>query len=147
MDIETRAIPGRQQLRCTFTEPEMLEMGRSLCELLREQGKIAEEMAATRTEFKARLADVAGRIGETAGKIHAGYEVRDVRTETRLDFRAGIAKVIRLDTGEIIEERGLLNAERQMILDVARDSALDTLDKAALGTPEPPEDEPPRFQP
>lgn len=42
-----------------------------------------------------------------------GEETRPVRCEVRIDRRAGSADTVRLDTGDVIETRGLTAAERQ----------------------------------
>lgn len=117
-------------MRWNFTETEKVELGRQLCEALREQGKIAEELATVKADFKKRDNEVVAYINEIVSKLNSGYEMRQIGTEKRIDFQAAIVQVIRTDTGEIIEERGLLDAERQMILDVAKDSALETLNRA-----------------
>ena len=131
MDEQTRVIPESKRLRYNFSEGERLELGRNLCDAIREETKIAEEEATVKADFKKQKGDVTTKINEIVAKLQAGYEMRDVRTEKRIDFKANIVRIVRTDTGEIIEDRGLLNDERQMILEVARDSALDTLEQAA----------------
>lgn len=130
MDEQTQVIPEKRQLRCGFTEAEMLDMGRDLCEAIRVQGQLTEELATIKSDYKGKIGDRTTRINELVAKVTSGCENRDVDCEKHIDFVQNIVRVVRMDTGEIIEERGLFHYERQMALEVGRQSALETLDEA-----------------
>lgn len=130
MNEQTQVIPEKRQLRCNFGPDEMLAMTRGLCDAIQEQDRLNEELASIKADYKGQLGKVATQIGDLVAKLTAGCETKGVRCEKHIDFAGNIARVVRLDTGEIVEERALLSSERQMILDVGRQSALDTLDEA-----------------
>ena len=146
MDEQVQVIPEKRQLRVSFTPDEMLDMSRQLCDEIREQAKLTEELASIKSDYKGRLGDVTTKINELVAKVSAGCETRDVECEKHLDFAQNLARVVRLDTGEIVEERGLLTSERQLILEVGRQSALDTLDEIVRKQPATEEEKPPETE-
>lgn len=102
--------------------------------------KDVEELSLIVQEIKAKEAEVLALKAKLEARAQKmGYGVKpagDVAVTTHKRGRprkstANIVRIVRTDTGEIIEDRGLLNDERQMILEVARDSALETLEQAA----------------
>ncbi len=138
---QARIIPSTKLMRHPFTTDERVEFGQQLSQALNDQREVADELATLKAQYKSKESEVAGRINLLANKITTGYEMREVKVNTVIDLISGKVQVIRIDTGEVVEEREAKDSEHQLVLEVAKDSALDTLDKAladAASQPRPP---------
>ena len=103
-------------LRCVLTDAERIAAGRKLAEKCAELQRTEEERKSVASEYKARLDRMTAERNELADKVTSGEEVRRVACELVLDYDKLTAQCIREDTGEIIEERPLSEAEKQMQL-------------------------------
>lgn len=105
-----------KSIEIPLTDAEVADKGRVLAGLEKEieaaKSLLKEECARLRSEVKvleARRATVAGEIANGKGSV-------DVECEERLVFETNALQTVRLDTGEIVHERALTAAERQMSL-------------------------------
>jgi hypothetical protein len=114
-------IPGEQMLRYTFTAEERQQLGQDLAQTLGEQSGIQEDLEAIKAQFKSKLSEVSGRVNAIANKVRSGYEMRSFKVEKRMDLKAGTYTVVRLDTGEVIEERPLYENEKQIALEMGKE--------------------------
>ena len=96
-----------RSLRCDLTNIERLEKGRALAEADAECARIEEEKAQVATQYAARLKTATSRRHELAGAIRQGYEFREVPCQVQHVYTDREVSVIRLDTGEVIERRGM----------------------------------------
>lgn len=67
--------------------------------------------------LKETLAELRGQVKELAHSIRKGEIVRPVLVEARVATDNSKAEIIRLDTGEVVEERPLTEDDRQMELE------------------------------
>lgn len=141
MDEQVRRIPETRQLRHEFDDAEMADLGVKLSKRLSDLDQAKEEAKAVAAGHKAEQQAIETDIKALRSHVDEGYEMRDVKCERRVDFVADTVEVARLDTGEIIETRELKREERQLILEVGRQSALDVLDEATKHLSEEPPEE------
>ena len=112
------ALPDKkieQQLRCSFTEKELLEIGKKLAEATTLLAQQEEEAKAVAKQLKAKCEQTAAKVSENSTKISSGYEYRSVRCLVKYDTpKTGQKTIIRLDTGEVVEVAEMSMAESQL---------------------------------
>jgi hypothetical protein len=102
-----------QLLPCPLTKEELLTAGNRLALIEQELVKAEEEMAQTRAEHKEGVEKLEEERGHLAQCIRTRQEMRNVEVEVRAMFPEGIAQSVRLDNGQVVEERRLESWERQ----------------------------------
>lgn len=125
--IPIREVNGTRQLRYDYTAQDKAELGQQLSQAIKKQGGLADELSTIKAQYKHREAEIVATVNALANKITTGYEMREVNILTITDLNRGLVIVKRLDTGEVVEERPVLDHERQLIMEVTKDSATDTL--------------------
>ena len=112
-DDGIKVTTAGRRLPVKLTDDELLARGRQLVENMRKTA-VAEE--AREAENKKRKGDIA-LLEEATGLLSAiistGTEEREVECEIRKDFIHGKVTTVRMDTGEIIDERIMTADERQ----------------------------------
>jgi hypothetical protein len=104
----TRPCPVR------LTEAEKVSFGEALA---RETALLAEtedNLAAMRSDFKAKAEEHRAQINRISRIIQNGYESREVPCQEKRNFEENSVIVFRVDTGEIVETRAMTDADRQM---------------------------------
>jgi hypothetical protein len=96
-----------RSLRCDLTNVERLEKGRALAEADAECARIEEEKGRVAAQYAAQIKTATSRRHELAGAIRQGYEFRDVTCSVQHVYSDREVLVVRLDTGEVIERRGM----------------------------------------
>ena len=104
-------------LAVSLTDEEVLEKARSLAHLQQELEAVEQEKKAEAQKFKDRIENIEGTIASRAKEIRDGVEFRNVECELRFDWDTNTARTVRLDTMEVINERAITAAERQMGFD------------------------------
>jgi len=125
-DPKTPAAPAAKKnkatertLRHTFDVPEKIELGGKLASILSEMAQIDADLDRIKSEFKGKTAAAEAQLNSVRDKINSGYELRLTKCEVVLDKpKAGMAQVIRLDTGDVVEEREMTEQEKQAELDI-----------------------------
>ena len=106
-------------LRCNFSEEEMKQLSLELARAAQEETEAEEEKKATMAQFAESIASCKAKVSSLARKINNGYEMRNVECEVRLDDpSAGMATVVRLDTGETSKVRQMTAEEMQPTLEL-----------------------------
>lgn len=108
----------RNNLRCEFTDVELLAQGKTLAELSRQAGQLEEEKKRITDDYKARLSGVEADISIFANNIRTGYEFRNVDCTVRLhDPVSGKKRTVRNDTGDDVFIQDMNPDEMQEMLD------------------------------
>lgn len=115
-----------------------------------ELGQKADELAATcqeinseemdqetaKKQMKAKLTEMEGRRDRLVSVVSSKREYKDVEVEVRITNDATKVVEVRLDTGEIVNERPPRDEERQPALDpgeIARTAVRETVDQINKG--------------
>jgi uncharacterized coiled-coil protein SlyX len=105
------------QLRCSFTDKELLELGKKLAENSNLLNQQEEEAKAVAKQLKAKCEQTAAKVSECSTKISSGYEYRQVKCLVKYDTpKTGQKTVTRLDLNEIVEVAEMSLAEMQIPL-------------------------------
>ncbi len=120
IDAEMRAaqlaMPPRrfeQVLPCKLTGDELQSRGDELVKVLDTIDGIKAEKKAAVDRFKARVQVQDARALELRLAIEQKTEDRPVECVESFELRLGVARTIRVDTGEMVDERPLRQSELQ----------------------------------
>ena len=107
----------KRQLRCVFTNSELLVIGKSLAELRQQREALENDKKRVVSDFSAKLAAVDAEESIAANKIASGYEIRAVECRVLLDApEPGQKTLVRLDTDEVAGIEEMTDADRQLNL-------------------------------
>lgn len=102
----------REALPCQLSDHELALKGDELADLLRQAADVEAEMKATAKRYKSRLDILSAQASMLGGIILGKVEDRAVEVETTFAFDAGTMRRVRLDTGEVLDERPMSEKER-----------------------------------
>jgi len=100
-------------LPCKLTDTELRERGGKLARLLQQADELQAELNAAKAEFKARYELLQKTASEIATEIRSGHAMRAVNCVDLEDFSEKTVKLIRSDTGEVVETRAMTPDELQ----------------------------------
>lgn len=113
---KTEKSTEKRYLKCFLTEEEKRELATDMAQAVCQRDSLENNMESIKAQIKAEVKKTEAIISGNAEKIRAGYEMREVECEVMIDRDKNSVTALRLDTGEIIEERRLTFAERQISL-------------------------------
>jgi hypothetical protein len=108
-EVETVVV---RELECALTDAELLERGDAMaaCE------SAVDELKAERRRLNASIREQSDKRADLAKIIEAKHETRDVSCEWRPDYKAKRYELFRLDTGAVIDQREMPEADMQVPL-------------------------------
>lgn len=81
-----------------------------------ELGDLTVAKSTAASDFKAKIDTVKGRLAVLAGVVDKRSEVREVECEESMNLDRKIVEIVRIDTGEIVDTRGITGADIQQAL-------------------------------
>lgn len=110
-----RVLKREAQLLATeLTPEEFTAKARALAETHEKLALERETQKEAKADMKQRLEELEQKRNTLARIVQRGKEDRLIDVEIKADDAQGIARVVRLDTGEVVEERPLSVGERQL---------------------------------
>lgn len=106
-------------LLCKLTHDEVHEYGRLLAAQVQSITDEEIRQGHERKTMKDRMDRLEGERDRLAELVSTGSEKREIECIVQADYGTGKAYTIRVDTGEIIDERALKADEKQMGLGIA----------------------------
>ena len=100
-------------LSCPLGKDELLERGAKLADAMRSRTLMEEKKKAAAAEYKASIDALEMDAALLASEIRTKSEQRPVEVKHDIDYKDGVDRLIRLDTGEIVETRKLRPDEMQ----------------------------------
>lgn len=123
----------KRNLKCKFTDVEILQLGRDLAEHTERYSQIEADKKQMTKEFDAKLAESEAASRSASGKIQSGYEYRSVDCAETLGEPDDNKKTVRrVDLAEIVEVRELNEEEKQRLMDFRDDQPADAAKLAEL---------------
>jgi hypothetical protein len=101
-----------QYLRCDLTPEEFSAKADELTRAIDAHVQAEEEKKAAQADLKSRIEKAAAEVCRLNNIVRNRYEMRQVEVNTEYDFDAQQVRVIRTDTGDILEEREMRMGER-----------------------------------
>ena len=108
--------PFYEELPCALDSQEMVLKSKQLAQLLCDQSNIELEKKEANASFKEQLDDIDTKMSALALEVRTGREYREVPCTERADYQDNRVEIIRMDTGEVVRIRPLLQGERQEAL-------------------------------
>ncbi len=100
-------------LLCPLTEEEKLQRAGKLAAKISEKRRLESELDFERKRIKKEIEKADREIYHLSEVVGNGKEKREVEVEMQRDFESKTFRVIRLDTGEIVDSRQLSESELQ----------------------------------
>jgi hypothetical protein len=112
-----------RQLRCDFTDEELLGLSKQIAESQRKLETLMDEKKKFSSTIKSRIDQTQSEIRMISNNIHDGWEFRPIKCDMRLNFpRSGHKSWIRTDTGEIAETVLMDEDDKQLSFDDVREA-------------------------
>lgn len=128
--------PFRQKLPVTLKPAELADRAQRAAHLIQDHDAKAEAFKAQAKENKVALDRIATEMRDTSRVVREGKEYRDVVCERIYNWTDGSVRDVRCDTGEVIAERAMSEAERQKSLPFPPPESSDDLDDEFEGDDE-----------
>lgn len=103
----------KRDLKCSFTNTELQELGQKLAKSNADGAQAENEKTRVTKQLSATVELHRTESLGLSRKINDGYEYRVVPCSQLLNFREGSVETIRLDTHERVEIRAMSDDERQ----------------------------------
>lgn len=100
-------------LKYDFNEEEKRRLGADLSEAKLAEDDAKKKKASVAAQIGAEIKAADMRTCSLAEKLRSGYEYRDIPCEIEKDYNKGIVRIVRIDFGEIVEERKITDADSQ----------------------------------
>ena len=100
-----------RMIDCELTQEEMLAAGKELADAQAELAEVEAELSDIKKDFKERISSIKQRAKEFGAKVRNGTESRLLQCEERLDYPSETYVLVRLDTGDWVEERKMSATE------------------------------------
>ncbi len=100
-------------LKYAFDEEEKKVLANEMALAVLSKDAAEDELVAVRAQISSRVKEAQGKLSSVAEKLRSGYEYRQIDCEIEKDFVAGKVRITRIDTGEIVEERKISDADAQ----------------------------------
>uniref|UniRef100_A0A6M3ILQ3 Uncharacterized protein n=1 Tax=viral metagenome TaxID=1070528 RepID=A0A6M3ILQ3_9ZZZZ len=103
-------------LRYEFTPAEMQSLSMELANEEIRRKRLKDALADVSATYRSKIKSAEMGISERATKISNGFEYRQTECTQIMDYMAGIVTIIRKDLDEVVEERPMSEAEKQVPL-------------------------------
>ena len=114
----TFAVLSRKtvNLSTPLTDHEKMDRGRALARVIEDHHAEETKQEAMKREMKFTLAGFEAERDRLSAIVSRGEELRSVEVEERANYETDTYSRVRLDTGEVLEERRLRDDERQTVM-------------------------------
>jgi len=106
-----------QMLPVKLTDDELLQKGEELADAHEELVEANGELKKNQDYLKNRIKGIQADISDLIRALKNKTEDREVDCEERPDYESGNMQTVRLDTGEVVYTRPLIDSEKQMQID------------------------------
>lgn len=110
----------RTELECILTDAEAKTYSGELARLTQSQAELEDRKKEITSDFKSRIDACIAKTRVIARKVSSGKEMRDVEVRWDFDFAANCKYLVRLDTYQVIDTKPLNDKERQLCLDLEK---------------------------
>ncbi len=106
-----------EYLKCALTAKEVAVAANDLAKLLDDIHALEDQLVSIKADFKAKLEKCEADIRVSQRLVRDKYEYRNVECDVEYNYLTLMVKITRKDTAEIVEERKMSLAEKQMTMD------------------------------
>jgi phenylalanyl-tRNA synthetase alpha subunit len=102
-----------RNLKTMLSAEELAERADGLAQATQEVERLEEEKKAAASQYKSQIEEATGRRNKLAGIVSSKSEWRQVDVELTFDYENKTVSVVRLDDGEVVQERAMFHEELQ----------------------------------
>lgn len=102
---------GVKNLKCILTDAEWRQGADDLAKTTATLRNVENEKAEQASSYGSRIKDIKAKLDRLSSVVAQGYEWRDVEVEFDQDYANRVIRTIRVDTGEVCEERPMTRKE------------------------------------
>lgn len=113
---DIREFEGLHDVPCELTEREKADAALVLAGAYQAQESLAIEKKSLLADIKQKADSLAEKIHKTSLMVQLGIEVKSINCELVLNYTTNQARLIRLDTKDVVEEREMTQEEKQRVL-------------------------------
>ena len=118
MSKKIRRVPCKRVLPFKLATNDVVAAVKALSQSMKEQQALEQQMKDVTAHYREKL-----RAKKTEGevlisRVRDEVEYRQVECEQRLDWSRGKVTVVRVDTGEVLEENDMTADERQVEMEL-----------------------------
>jgi hypothetical protein len=110
-----------KNLPVVLSDQELLNLSRNLANSNERLRNIENKKKEVNSGFTAEIANAKSEMDRISGIISAGVQYKDVECEVLIDQKHQIKKIVRLDTGECIDESRLTNSDMQLEFNLGKE--------------------------
>ena len=100
-------------LKYTFSDAEKAEIAAEMAEKVTDLSRKEDELKAVKSDFKSQIDGLQANVNGAATKLTNGYEMRNIECRVERDYKKGVIRFIRTDTGEIARTKEMSHEDRQ----------------------------------
>jgi hypothetical protein len=111
-----KTFPETRQLKCKLSPKDRDETAKQMADAILELQGLEQSHKTVQKEYNAKKQQLTEDVHRISWEIINQCITRDVKCELRLDYKKQLATVVRLDTKAVVEQRPLMEEEKQMEL-------------------------------
>ncbi len=108
----------KEWLRYVFTVDERRDLADQMAQAVMDRDKWQDALKTAQTQIKSEIARAEELVSQTANKLNAGFEMRNIDCKAVYDFDSNTVTITRLDNQEIARTRVMTAEERQEELEL-----------------------------
>ena len=101
-------------IKYIFTEEEKREIASEMAQRIVNLQQAEDDLKAIKSDYKSQIDGIQAGINSAATKLTSGYEMRSTKCQVIADYPGKVWKYMRVDTGEIVKEKGMTSNDLQM---------------------------------
>lgn len=120
------------ELRCDLTLEEQRLKGVQLAEQEHQVAEIENKMKLANEIANKQIKDLTTALSKNTQEIRQGWELRQVKCQMAYDYQRATVVTLRIDTGEVVDERAMNQDERQTTFYVEDDIQEEPIRESSL---------------
>ena len=101
------------ELRCDLTLEEQRLKGVQLAEQEHKIAELENKMKLSNQVIKEEIKEITTALSKNTQEIRQGWEFRQVKCQMTYDYSRATVVTVRIDSGEVVDERAMNQDERQ----------------------------------
>ena len=101
-------------LKYHFTEKEIQEIASEMAQKIVNLQQAEDDKKAIMSDYKSQIDGIQAGINSSATKMTSGYEMRSTKCQVIANYPKRVWEYIRIDTGEVVKEKGMTSNDLQM---------------------------------
>jgi len=106
-----------RDLSCSLSTKERAEAANKLADVLDDIARLEDDKKTMAADLNAQIKRLTAEVRQLTRQVKEGTATRSVLCELKLNWTKLTATTVRTDTGEVVDERGMTEDEKQLGFD------------------------------